>query len=901
MKRQPLLCLLVTMLIALAPAGSRAALLLHSSMDNAHISGTTVSNTAPGATILGSASGTVVSVSGLIQQARGFTSTNDGNYISYGNNFNLSTNSHTISVWFRWDANSPTNLSRFIADDGNENSNADGWSISHKGSNLMLRAAWTNDDNQSTNKLGLSRVETVTADAWHHVVMVFDQSAGRFKGYYDGLISSTDAAHDTIINGWTMGGGGGTTNVFPTGGKSFTSTSNLVVGQIATLGAAYKGGVDDFAIWNQTLTYTEVKSLYNLATNTALSYNAVQAQQLWSIFASGTSDTVGGSTWAKVSDGSLAGAAGDVLALGDGRYGLVLDAASNGVAMAAFSPPTVSTLGTTNVTATHAEMRGSLGALGSDPQAWVYVYWGRNDGGDVALGNWAKTNFVGLYTSTAAAIATNMALDLGLGDYWYRFAATNAVADSWGQGASSYLVNTGLWVVATSDAHEDGTVGTFTVFRASSATGEALRVYYQVGGTATSVTDYMALSGYVDMAAGVSQAVVNVTAVIDSVQESPVETVVLTLSPRNYPVGSPESATLSIGESVRFLPDPRKFASLGSLSLVSGNSVTFDTDALTIAGNFTGSGAIWTNAAGRVAPAVFAFNSIDLPSGVNVSIVGDRAILFLSRGDITVGTTLSVNGGSATSGAVGSGGPGAVGNNVVNTPPPANGGNGGTYGNPGVGLGRGGGGLPTNSKACGGGGAGYGGVGSAGQTWAGGGAGSAGVTYGDAGLVDLFGGSGGGGGKNDADAGSGGGGGGALGMVALGTITIESTALLCATGGVGYSSGQWIAGGGGSGGAILLAGEQVDLQGAGARVTVKGGSGADGASVDGGGGGGGRVAFYAYHTDFIGAVGKDQQETAPSGVDVSAGWGNGSPSAGTFYDGRYPEYLVTKGTVFSFH
>jgi hypothetical protein len=89
------------------------------------------------------------------------------------------------------------------------------------------------------------------------------------------------------------------------------------------------------------------------------------------------------------------------------------------------------------------------------------------------------------------------------------------------------------------------TTGTFTVSRTGS-TSSALTVNYGVSGTATSGSDYNALSGSVTIQAGSSTRTISVTPIDDATVESD-ETVVVTLTTdAAYTVGSPSNATVTI-------------------------------------------------------------------------------------------------------------------------------------------------------------------------------------------------------------------------------------------------------------------------------------------------------------------------------------------------------------------
>jgi hypothetical protein len=103
-------------------------------------------------------------------------------------------------------------------------------------------------------------------------------------------------------------------------------------------------------------------------------------------------------------------------------------------------------------------------------------------------------------------------------------------------------------VASDADAGEPANNGYFTVTRTGSTTG-SLGVYYGTSGsTATSGSDYTALPGYVDIPANQTTAVISVTVINDSTQES-TETVILTLtSNAAYTIGSPSSATVTIAD-----------------------------------------------------------------------------------------------------------------------------------------------------------------------------------------------------------------------------------------------------------------------------------------------------------------------------------------------------------------
>ena len=103
----------------------------------------------------------------------------------------------------------------------------------------------------------------------------------------------------------------------------------MYMGRRATSGAAFGGNVDDFAIFDEALSPTEVRALSNLGRH-ELGFNASQAAQLFELFDAGTGQVhVGGVAWHNL--GGLGGSPGDVVPGGEG-YALILDESGAGVA-----------------------------------------------------------------------------------------------------------------------------------------------------------------------------------------------------------------------------------------------------------------------------------------------------------------------------------------------------------------------------------------------------------------------------------------------------------------------------------------------------------------------------------------------------------------------------------------
>jgi hypothetical protein len=112
-------------------------------------------------------------------------------------------------------------------------------------------------------------------------------------------------------------------------------------------------------------------------------------------------------------------------------------------------------------------------------------------------------------------------------------------------------------IAATDDTatEQATTTGIFTVTR-SGSTASALTVNYTVSGTATSGSDYVALSGSVVIPSGQPSAQIVVTPIDDAAVNEGDETVIATLAPdAAYAVDAPNSATVTITDNDIVAPD----------------------------------------------------------------------------------------------------------------------------------------------------------------------------------------------------------------------------------------------------------------------------------------------------------------------------------------------------------
>lgn len=142
------------------------------------------------------------------------------------------------------------------------------------------------------------------------------------------------------------------------------------------------------------------------------------------------------------------------------------------------------------------------------------------------------------------------------------------------------------------DAAEAGlNPGTFSITRVGD-TASALTVNYTIGGTATSGSDFTAVSGSVIIASGSSTATVTITPVDDTTYDG-AETVILTLSPdAAYEIGASVSATVTIADDDGIVTVTATDAAAAEAGLNPGTFTISRTGATTLAltVNYTMSG-----------------------------------------------------------------------------------------------------------------------------------------------------------------------------------------------------------------------------------------------------------------------------------------------------------------------
>ena len=193
--------------------------------------------------------------------------------------------------------------------------------------------------------------------------------------------------------------------------------------------------------------------------------------------------------------------------------------------------------------------------------------------------------------------------------------------------------------VTASDTFEGAATGGFSFTRSGGKLSESLAIGYTVGGTATSVTDYTALSGSVTFAAGVDRVEVAVEALGDNIDDDN-ETVTATIDDGgdDYLIDEDaDTATVHIADqpltiSVIALSDGEEGVSNASFRFLrSGNIAAALTVAYTVAGTAV-SGTDFTALSGSV---TFAANSDH--TDVTVSVIND------STGEPTKTVSVTLN------------------------------------------------------------------------------------------------------------------------------------------------------------------------------------------------------------------------------------------------------------------
>ena len=137
---------------------------------------------------------------------------------------------------------------------------------------LLVEKSGPNPDNSTTSKMactfalkdhwvefrGVNRLPNVLDGNWHHVAFVYDETTSIVTAYVDGAAVP-----------YTGGG-----NNIGLGALNFTNTSNFIIGgwnkHVSGVNGptdawihSYSGGMDQFRLYGEALTASEIQALYN--------------------------------------------------------------------------------------------------------------------------------------------------------------------------------------------------------------------------------------------------------------------------------------------------------------------------------------------------------------------------------------------------------------------------------------------------------------------------------------------------------------------------------------------------------------------------------------------------------------------------------------------------------------
>ncbi|MCC6679977.1 MAG: LamG domain-containing protein [Phycisphaeraceae bacterium] len=232
--------------IVASPAGA-ATLLLHSTMDNADISGTTVYDVAVPAQNGTLDAAATSGAAGVIGQAIDSVTASGVGAVDYGDVLDAGAGIQTISIWF----NADTIKTQGVVRKGNAGSTNIGWSIFLESRNsgafhrVAVRASATgvgDNPNRAIAWADLAGDGSDSTGVWHHVAFVMDASAGSVSGYLNGVLM-------TATNSWGL--------TFTTDVDGVATTEPILAG------IGFDGRLDDLRIYDGALTQQEITNLYN--------------------------------------------------------------------------------------------------------------------------------------------------------------------------------------------------------------------------------------------------------------------------------------------------------------------------------------------------------------------------------------------------------------------------------------------------------------------------------------------------------------------------------------------------------------------------------------------------------------------------------------------------------------
>ncbi len=191
--------------------------------------------------------------------------------------------------------------------------------------------------------------------------------------------------------------------------------------------------------------------------------------------------------------------------------------------------------------------------------------------------NWTRISGPDAVTFDDATTTNPTANFGGGGDYILRLSATDGLITTYDDVSIGVIEVETVSIAATDDQASEGSDnGTFTISRVGSAVSD-LTVNLTIGGTATNGSDYQTISETIVIPAGSSSVIISVIPIADGILEN-TEDIQISVASGNYTLGSPSSASVSIGDDPDSdgdgLPDQWELDNFGNL----GQDGTGDAD-----------------------------------------------------------------------------------------------------------------------------------------------------------------------------------------------------------------------------------------------------------------------------------------------------------------------------------
>jgi len=164
-------------------------------------------------------------------------------YVQLGDNMLLGASTFTVAGWiYPTDVQSGIVFSQWSA---TANSRIIHFYTDVNSGNLYIIGGLRNGSSSTNIYAGDGFEAELTMNAWNHVAVTFDGSAGELKLYLNGVLK------DTVSSG------------LPSTTQSGTTSNKPLIGKYYANQNYFEGRIDDMGIWNRVLTATEISDLVN--------------------------------------------------------------------------------------------------------------------------------------------------------------------------------------------------------------------------------------------------------------------------------------------------------------------------------------------------------------------------------------------------------------------------------------------------------------------------------------------------------------------------------------------------------------------------------------------------------------------------------------------------------------